>query len=129
MKSLLEKHGLSKTASRIGMLEVLKKEGHPLTIDQIQEKMQKKVSPSTLYRSLKVLVDAGIVYQTDFRDGAAYFEFQGDAHHHHITCTSCKKQEEVPICFESGMMEVQEQSSFTITSHVIEFFGLCENCS
>lgn len=129
MKDILKKHNLSATSSRIEMLEVLKKYKKPMTIEMIRENMKGDVSPSTLYRSLKAMVDVGIIYQTDFREGVAYYEYQGTSHHHHLTCTSCKKQEMVPLCFASDIDSLSKKTSFTITSHIIEFFGLCENCS
>lgn len=129
MKHLLQKHKLSATSSRIELLESLKQANMPMTIEMIKEAMKQEVSPSTLYRSLKAMVEAGIVYQTDFREGVAYYEYQGTSHHHHVTCTSCKKQQAIPWCFASDISSLSEKTSFTITSHIIEFFGLCNDCS
>ncbi len=129
MKELLKRNKLSATSARIEMLQSLKEAHIPMTIEMIRDVMKQQVSPSTLYRSLKAMVDAGIIYQTDFREGVSYYEYQGTSHHHHVTCTSCKQQEEVPLCFVADIQSLKQHTSFTITSHIIEFFGLCKNCS
>lgn len=82
-----------------------------------------------MYRSLKKLVDAGIVYQTDFRDGVSYFELQGDNHHHHVVCTECKSRKSIDMCVNKNFNKVEKDTGYTITNHIFELFGLCENCS
>ena len=128
-QNLLKENNLSVTQARIEILRVLDEQKKPCTIDEVQQSLVISVNNSTLYRSLKTMVDKGIIYQTDFREGVAYFEYQGEHHHHHITCTSCKSQSSIDACVASMFPSLEKETSFTITNHIFELFGLCENCS
>lgn len=127
-EKLLKDHGLSVTQKRVHLLSVLETSKDPMTIDEVKGKLGESMDTSTIYRSLKKLVDVGIIYQTDFRDGASYFEFQSE-HHHHIICTNCKKRAPIHFCVESDFKSLAGKTGFTITNHIFELFGLCEDCS
>lgn len=128
-KDLLIKHKLSVTQKRILILKALDDANEPITIDDLKKKIKEPINTSTLYRSLKSLVDVGIIYQTDFRSGVSYFEFQGDHHHHHIICTECKARTSIDMCITENFSDLAEKKGYTITNHIFELFGLCENCS
>ena len=128
-KKIIKNKGLSITNKRLSILETLDLKNAPMTIEMIKKELQVTMDTSTLYRSLKKLVDHGIVYQTDFRDGMSYFEFQGDDHHHHITCTECKSRKSIDTCMAKDFLNVQKKTGYTITNHIFELFGLCKNCS
>lgn len=125
---LLKQHKLSITQHRKTILKTLASINYPVTIDELSKKIPTDINQTTLYRSLRALVDVGLIYQTDFHEGVSYYEFQGEDHHHHITCTKCKKRESVNLCFKKGIAGVATKKSFTITNHIFELFGLCKNC-
>lgn len=127
-EALLKQHNLSVTKKRVLLLTVLETSRGPMTIDEIKTKLGTSMDVSTIYRSLKKLVDVGVIYQTDFRDGASYFEFQKE-HHHHVVCTNCKKRSSIHLCATTDLKTVEEKTGFTVTNHIFELFGLCENCS
>jgi len=126
-KELLKNNNLSITQKRIAILETLDSVCKPMTIEMIKNTITSDIDVSTIYRSLKTLVDAGIIYQTDFRDGASYFEFQ-KKHHHHITCTDCKATTSIDICVEKELVSITQKTGYTVTNHIFELFGLCKNC-
>lgn len=128
-EAILKKSGLKVTKERVSLLELLFCSG-PVSIDHIHTKLSGVMSITTVYRILEKFVEKGIVYQTDFRDGKAYFEFQ-DTHHHHIVCTKCGVREDVSLCIEKEMKEVEKGSKkfSSIDSHALEFFGLCKECA
>lgn len=125
---LIKKTGISVTKKRIALLETLANLKKPVTIDELSQNISESMDTSTIYRSLRVLVESGLVYQTDFHEGVSYYEFQGNNHHHHITCTKCKNRESVDLCFKKDMAIVAEKKSFTITNHIFELFGICKKC-
>lgn len=131
-ESILSGFGITPTKQRIAILHVLISSRGPLSIDEIQKKVKGKANYVTLYRVLKLLVSTGIVYQTDFRDGKAYFEFHGDHHHHHIVCSQCGTREKTNDCHEQDDYDhvLRHSKRFKkITSHTLEFFGICTACS
>ena len=125
----LRDHNLRATSARVSILQALTDANGPLTIEDLQSRLGNQVEQSTLYRSLKKMSDVGLVYQTDFRQGKAYFEYQ-QHHHHHIVCTDCGVTEDVPLCLQNNIDELTQNSHTfaTITSHVLEFFGRCQDC-
>jgi Fe2+ or Zn2+ uptake regulation protein len=126
---ILKEYNLRATQPRLRILEELSQTDHPITIDDLQKSLGVNMETSTLYRSLKKMSDAGIVYQTDFRDGKAYFELQ-DKHHHHVTCTKCGTREDIDICIakEISPLEKKLKQFQNIKSHMLEFFGVCNKC-
>lgn len=127
-RDLIKDKGLSVTDKRISILETLHRRNEPMTIEMIKNELTLAMDTSTIYRSLKKLVDHGIIYQTDFRDGMSYFEFQGDTHHHHIICTECKSREPIDLCVNTDFDHIQKQTGYTVTNHIFELFGLCKTC-
>ena len=127
-RGIIKNKGLSVTDNRISLLETLDKNSKPMTIDMIKNDLDISMDTSTIYRSLKKLVDYGVVYQTDFRDGVSYFEFQGKKHHHHVICTKCKSRKPIDLCIDQDFNQVENKTGYTITNHIFELFGLCKNC-
>lgn len=128
-KKLLQDNNLRITEPRLIILEKLFNIGEPVSIDALEKKINKKMDISTLYRSLKKMVDTGILYQTDFREGKAFFEYQRH-HHHHIVCTSCGIKESVDFCIEKEIKNISTKSKkFNIVkNHSLEFFSTCKKC-
>ncbi len=125
----LRAHDFKVTEQRVAVLSLLMKVHKPVTIDAVSKALP-EINYVTLYRMLKQFVDAGLVYQTDFRAGKAYFEFQ-EHHHHHVVCTSCGTQEAVDACLPDQFLKhvATHTSGFaTIQNHTLEFFGICNAC-
>jgi len=122
IETMLKNNGLKITPGRKSVLEILMEEKEPLSIDEIKSKVSSNIT--TVYRILEKFVEKGLVYQTDFRDGKSYFEFQKN-HHHHVTCTSCGKKEEVDVCIDNN---IKTKNFKRIKSHMLEFFGECKEC-
>lgn len=131
---VLESVGLRVTPQRLAILGILRNAGEPVSIDTIQKKVGTRANYVTLYRVLKQFVESGLVYQTDFREGKAYFEYQESGHHHHhITCTGCGVREATDDCHETAdnyAHVTRHTKKFrTIQSHTLEFFGTCVGCA
>src|SRR5438477_12494514 len=81
------------TGARLGILNLLRKKSHPLSIKEIFSGLSKgDCDLATVYRSLHLLESMGMVKRFDFGDGVARFELlqEGDdGHHHHLVCTRC----------------------------------------
>jgi len=129
-ETLLAEKGFKVTPSRVEILTVLLSEKTPMTVEDIQKKIINEINKTTIYRALSDFVEKKVLNQTDFRDGKIYYEYQ-EHHHHHVVCTSCGVKEEVAICIESSVPQIKKQSkSFDeINDHILEFFGVCKNCT
>ncbi len=94
---------------------------------------QSEIGLATVYRSLELLSDLGILQKMEFGDGCSRYEVNttdpSAHHHHHLICTQCGKV----IEFEDDLLENLEQdiankSGFRILDHQVKFFGYCKEC-
>ena len=88
-----------------------------------------KVDPSTVYRTLDLLVRAGLVRRTDLGAGRAFYEPAQDHLHHHVVCERCGAvahlhDEEVGDVRE----RVEKASGYALSRRDMSFYGLCPNC-
>jgi Fur family ferric uptake transcriptional regulator len=129
LEKIIKDSNLKSTKNRVEVLSFLKKEHKPLTAEEISKKL--KINIVTIYRVLEKLVSKGIIYQTDFRKGKSFFEFQDkDHHHHHIVCSECNHREAVNYCLDKkDFKNIISNSGFQkMNGHILEFFGVCKKC-
>ena len=86
------------------------------------------IGVSTVYRTMRLLRDAGLAHERHFSDGEALYENVA-SHHDHCICTSCG----TIIEFENPRMEELQEAvaaryGFHLTSHKMELYGLCKKC-
>jgi Fur family ferric uptake transcriptional regulator len=85
---------------------------------------------ATVYRTLELLEEIGVLRKQDFGDGRARYEMADeDMDHHHLVCTRCGKI----IEFEDELMDQVERAvglkmGFAVETRVVKFFGLCAEC-
>ena len=131
------------TSGREAILDVLSKSEKHLSAEDIYMKVYPKcpsIGLTTVYRTLDILAGLGLVFKFDFGDGRARYELaegpKGTRHHHHLICTRCNRiidytdfiDEEVELLnqTEKGL---SKKYDFNITNHLIQFYGLCNNCA
>ena len=89
-----------------------------------------RVGLATVYRTLALLTQSGLASELDFGDGQKRYEHKYmHSHHDHMICTECGKIIEFnhPL-IEKFQEEVASRNGFTITSHKLDMFGLCNEC-
>ena len=88
---------------------------------------------ATVYRSLDLLAELGILQKMEFGDGRSRYEvgtMTPDEHqHHHMICLQCKKVFE----FQDDLLDklekdIYKKSGFKIVDHQAIFYGYCKNC-
>lgn len=104
--------------------------GH-LSADQIYRQVKETVPGigfSTVYRTMKLLVEAGLVSERHFGDGEALYE-NVSGHHDHCICTKCGRIAEFEDdAIEALQKKVAEKQGFLLTSHKMELYGICAAC-
>ena len=137
-RKILSEHSVSITNPRILVLEALLEEGNPVTIDELQSKLEGNVAKSTLYRVLNDLKKINILNEFTSPDNSTVVELilEDHSHHHHLFCSDCGEVIDVELSEEFELMltkeieKVQKQFNFEIKDHRVEMFGLCtEECS
>ncbi len=141
-KSFADK-GLRLTAPRKAVLNILSKDINHPTVEEIYLQVHKgypSIGMMTVYRTLDLLVDLGIVHKFDFSEGKARYELidhpNGLGHHHHLICQKCKKIINYTDFIDEEYTLVQKlekrlarKHKFNINTHIIEFYGICDNCA
>ena len=84
----------------------------------------------TVYRTLKLLKEAGLAHERQFGEGRALFEHaSSERHHDHMICTECGKITEFENCkIEALQEQVARRFAFTLQYHKLELYGLCRDC-
>ncbi len=130
--NLLKSANLKSTRKRLVILSVLNNSISPLTSEEILEEASKEVDMnlSTIYRALGALTEKGILLKQLSNDGKTYYQINNRQHKHQLVCTLCNKVVLVDCCplkkFEN---ELCKDTGFTITSHNLEFSGICPECA
>ena len=129
----LRDRGFRLTAPRHAVLEVVRGiKTHP-TAEEVHRLVIRRapgVSLATVYRNLRLLVDAGLL--GELPGPRARFDANTRAHHH-FTCLRCGRiaDVEAPVAEPHSRAlskRVEARTGLTITHHRIDFFGRCREC-
>src|SRR5262245_46447904 len=129
----IQKAGLRRTAQRDLILEVFLRTEEHLSSEDLYWLVQKQdptVGHTTVYRTLKVLTDAGLAREVRLGDGRTYYEHHyNHEHHDHMICTECGKVIEFFSPELEAMQDAMaEKYNFKPTHHSLRILGICENC-
>ncbi len=127
----LRSAGYKITPPRLAVLEVISQEGEHLNPNEILDRAQALrpgLGRATVYRTLEVLTQLCIVRPIYVGEsGPMYIRAEGG--HHHLVCSACGRIVDFDQCVAEEMaQELRERFDFEITSHLLEFYGLCAAC-
>ncbi|NJD03983.1 MAG: transcriptional repressor [Ruminiclostridium sp.] len=136
LKECLQNSGCKITGPRKAVLQILEKypDNH-LSIDEIYEAVKKsypKMGLATVYRTLALLENIGIVCKLDLDDGFSRYELYNpnETHrHHHLICSSCGSVSEVEEdLLDTLEKQILQKNKFLVKDHRVKFYGICEKC-
>ena len=132
-EELLVERGLRLTAARRAIVEVvLARAGHFAIEDLVADLRSRGLpaSKATVYRSLPLLTEAGILSSAVLtRDEHTYERAVGREHHDHLVCRRCGKVVEFEYeAIEVLQREVAARYGFTLEGHVHQLIGRCADC-
>ncbi len=128
----LSKNGLRLTGQRRLILDQFLKTDHHLSQDEIYIALRAKgVGRATVFRTLKMLQECGLIAPVIGRDGIARFEVELDRpHHDHLICIACGRIQEVRWpALEKIQDATCRKAGFVPQWHRHEVFGLCKDCA
>lgn len=129
----MSQHGLKSTRQRSRIIEMFFNTGGHLSVEELWSKVRSedtRVSVATVYRTMKLLSESGLVHARNFGDGQTRYEVAVGRHHHdHLICTRCGTIVEFEnVRIEAMQDAVARKHGFRVTSHKMELYGLCRNC-
>ena len=135
-REILSENNISITNPRVLVLEELLKIKKPITVENLQKKLENEVAISTLYRVLNDLKSIGIVNEFTNPENVTVIELalHGDNHHHHLFCTLCGKVVDIELSMSleqyisSETKRLEKSSGFVIEDHGLELLGRCYEC-
>ncbi len=134
--------GFRLTAAREIILDILSNTEQHLSAEDIYITVHvnnPEIGLTTVYRTLELFEQIGIVSKFEFGHGRAKYElseeYSNKKHHHHLICKKCRT-----IVDYSGFIEeereylqkteagLKDKYGFDIENHLIHFYGICPEC-
>lgn len=132
LRHSLEQNGYRLTAARQSILDVLVSSAGHITADELAELVKQqnpKVGRMTIYRTLDLLSELGVVRPVYQGTGAAHYILMQNGHHHHLVCSRCARVIEFDDCLLAKLENtIGNRFNFQIQGHLVELYGLCPNC-
>lgn len=127
--------GLRKTQQRTFLVEQVFLRHEHFDADQLIDQLPRKgeenyVSRPTVYRTLKDLVDAGLLRSFELNGRSVYEHDYGYPEHDHFYCTKCHELFEFQSAELAQIRDtIAREHRFRVRSHRLVINGVCEKCS
>ncbi|WP_089297634.1 Fur family transcriptional regulator [Actinoplanes regularis] len=128
---MLRERGLRLTPQRQLILEAVHELGHatPETVHNAVRERVAGVNITTVYRTLELLEELGLVNHTHLSHGSPTYHPAGEGQHVHLVCRSCGSIEEMdpavllPVCDR-----LRDERNFRVDVGHVSLFGVCGKC-
>ena len=128
----LQTRGMRVTPQRAIIFDAIEKlDGHITAEDIFAEVQQANpfISLATVYRTLELLQDLGLVTPTNLGGSQTYFALREHGSHHHLVCQECGKIEEFSDdLLNSLRVDLAREYRFNAQISHMSIFGLCRAC-
>jgi len=132
LSDTLRRNGYRLTAARRAILLALVDSGGHITADGLVDIVRREsqtIGRMTVYRTLDLLSQLGLIRAVYQGTGAAHYVLMEDGHHHHLACTGCGLVIEVEECVVDSLAQrVDSRFNFQVEGHFLEIYGKCERC-
>lgn len=130
-------HDIRYTKGRKAVVEALARATGPMSAAELGEALRSRVPLSSIYRTLSVLEEAGVVTHHLGAKGLTRFELAEwlTGHHHHLVCIDCGSVADIDIpatqeaSVRSLVSEIAALGAFEAVDHALEIEGRCARCA
>lgn len=134
LRQSIKSRGLRETSQREGVLRFLTQAKGHLTQEEIYEALrpiQPGIGRATVFRTVKLLEEIGLVTRVTFADGQPRFEYSHERQHHdHMICVECGEALEFSSpAIERLQVQAARTRGFEMRWHRHEMFGRCARCA
>jgi len=131
LEELCKKKGVRLTEQRKVIAQVMASSSDHPDVDELHQRVNKidsKISIATVYRTVKLFEEAGVVSKHDFKGGKARYEKSPEEHHDHlIDVNSGEIIEFVDEDIELLQKKVADKLGYTLVDHRLELYGTKKN--
>jgi Fur family transcriptional regulator, ferric uptake regulator len=130
-KQSLNAAGLKATKAREVLIRVLEASHHPLTVDEIYDRLPlPRPGRPTIYRNLELFIQEGWAESfVDDNQVQRFLRCGTTEHHHHIHCEQCQRTTELDGCaLKRTLSQFERQCGYKVTRHQLQIYGLCPEC-
>ena len=125
---------LRSTRQRDIIIDIFLSTHEHLSVEELYLKVRAShpgIGQATVYRTMKLLVEAGLARELIFPDGQTRYEHQlAGEHHDHLVCTACSSVIEFEDeTIEQPQRDIAKRHGFTLTGHRMQLCGICPACS
>ena len=128
----LEVPGVRVTNQRALILEIIRQGKEHLDADEVYRRAREKqprLSLSTVYRTLRLFKELGLVEELHFNDTHHLYEVKPSTEHHHLVCLGCGRVIEFQYPLSRYVKRnVAEAKGFKIVDTEIRMNGYCPKC-
>jgi len=132
MAGKLSRQGYRLTPQRMTILAAIENSDHHISADEIYAHVVARhpgVNISTVYRTLELLKQLGLIYEIDLGGDRVGYHPEGRGHHHHLICRKCGAIIDVNEAVLFPLQAVLLQAfNFSADLRHLAIFGLCNNC-
>jgi Fur family ferric uptake transcriptional regulator len=129
----LSRRGYRLTPQRTMILSIIEDSDTHINAEEIYAQVvarYPKVNISTVYRTLELLKQLGMIYEIDLGGGRVGYHPEDKGHHHHLICRKC-----------GAVIDINESALFSVKAILLQAFnfnadlkhlaiyGLCEKCN
>ncbi len=126
--SVLEDRGYRSTAPRRAIICTLEGKQAGFTVEEIGNELP-EVGRATIFRTIKLLMEAGVVCRLNLLDGAPKYSLSSIEHHHHTVCVRCGNVGEFRAAtVERLLRALADDIPGDIVGHRVELYVTCNDC-
>ena len=123
--------GVKVTPQRAAIYQALAERADHPTADDLYRHVRRQypmISPNTVYYTLGVLREAGLVHEVNYWHDRSRFDANISLHHH-LICLGCREIRDLTdVTLDRLRVSGQARAGFEITGHRVEFHGFCAAC-
>jgi len=124
--------GYRLTPQRLMILKAIEDADNHISAEEIYARVRThypQMNISTVYRTLELVKERGLVTETDMGDGRVRYHCMGKGHHHHLVCQKCGQITDVEEAIVAPLWaEIQSEYNFKVDMKHLAFFGQCSKC-
>lgn len=132
LSETLRERGYRLTPQRLLVLEAIEASDDHISAEEIHSQAHARypyMNISTVYRTLDLLKEQGLVAESDLGGGRFLYHPLGKAYHHHLVCRKCGKVQDIKVSALNDLRrEIKDRYGFNAVFDHIAIFGTCKSC-